>query len=429
MPKTKNPLEIPEILALVGMYIPMWQPVVGGYSFHPQDMLSCTLVSHHFRITLLPILWYTFDEKASSAVPIENIRKYTPYFRHHFNYGYRKDYPTHCREPCTRLTQLTIAVSQKGEHDIEFIKSNPGLKRLECTENYYSDAFTHLSQLEHLRYQNMGNKSHQQSFQLISKNLKSLRLKSSIGKLGLEGLVFPNLKELSTDLCDLQDAMDLLHGCPNLESLESVESFSPRSLLNVTQALKSGACPVLRSMRLRALNGQEEDLAVMLKNRRGLTHLDLNVALVSVNLIEAIGCHASSLTHLAIRGGIWAPSTFSFLLEILSSRGHLKDVRIQGMTNEAIDPLITKMRWKNPDVLESLTLKSDTLILGGEQVKSEVFTMPSDDCLGPWMLPPGKESRTPNLAFLKVLFKMAQGFSGLRTITINDVVYRKFDLQ
>ncbi|KAF9917071.1 hypothetical protein BX616_002009 [Lobosporangium transversale] len=68
-----NPLDIPEILARVGLYIPLWifpdrtstdcndrsrfRP-----SFAPQTFFNCILVNRTWHDILLPFLWFTFDD-------------------------------------------------------------------------------------------------------------------------------------------------------------------------------------------------------------------------------------------------------------------------------------------------------------------------------------------------------------------------------
>ncbi|KAI8351845.1 hypothetical protein B0O80DRAFT_454872, partial [Mortierella sp. GBAus27b] len=256
---TTNPLDIPEILAQVGSYIRLWdQRKDGVYNFNPQDMLTCLLVSHHFRNTLLPIFWYTFDEKAMSHIPVDLVSKYTPHFRAYYNYGHRSDIPDNQRGLSTGLTCLTIG-NMHGDRlslqHIELINSNPRLKYLEIkdwieSDSSYEGMFSHLNQLEYLEYSVQGPSDaslHKRLFRPISATLKVLHLGSINGRLDLEGVLFPNLKELYGNLNDLQDAEDLLKGCPNLETIG--QFFVIRMQPNViVEALSTGLCPNLKAI-------------------------------------------------------------------------------------------------------------------------------------------------------------------------------------
>ncbi|KAF9933457.1 hypothetical protein BGZ65_004125, partial [Modicella reniformis] len=279
---TKNPLEIPEILTLVGMNLPIWHySVVGIYLFQPKEMLSCLQVSHHFRNTLLPILWYTFDEKAMAKVPVDIIRKYTPYFRVHHNYGHQQAYPTNNREPCTNLIQLTMSTRHDvlDRHDIAYINNNPGLRLLGGSyliqvNTVYADTFTNLRRLNHLDIQleSRNRQYHRELLQPISTTLTSLRLVGLKGPLGLRELVFPNLKELHPRLSHPQDMQDLLQGCPYLEAIIE-DPLPPQITLHLIHCLKSGICPVLRNLRSNVYRDQMEDFSEMLENRSGLQML------------------------------------------------------------------------------------------------------------------------------------------------------------
>ncbi|KAK5829045.1 hypothetical protein F5H01DRAFT_329423 [Linnemannia elongata] len=62
-----NPLDIPEILARVGQFLPLWVPqrdsrhgTTTPIRFEPQTLLNCSLVSKLWHQTLTPILWYAY---------------------------------------------------------------------------------------------------------------------------------------------------------------------------------------------------------------------------------------------------------------------------------------------------------------------------------------------------------------------------------
>ncbi|KAK3822970.1 MAG: hypothetical protein J3Q66DRAFT_330525, partial [Benniella sp.] len=388
-----------------------WNKVkTGGYKFQPKDMLACTQVSHHFRNTLLPILWYTFDEGAMSAVPIEIIRKYTLYFRVHLKY--RLTYRPGNRESCTRLTHLTtsLRVGHMGRSDIDFIKSNPGLKHLEFTEPLHfeafcGDLFSNLQQLKYLRYYLRDAKDHHgphhQLFQPISANLKVLHLGCSNGTLDLQGLFFPNVKELLVHLPNTQEMMNLLQGCPNLERLGFI-TFSRDGSTNFIPALKSGACPLL--------NDLEEDLAQVLEHRTGFQKLDIQHDELRECLTRAINHHASSLTHLSIH----LPPVF----QILSSCGQLKSVEIGAVEYSDMQMLLSTDRWKNPESLESIRFER----WFGEQNKYDPI---SARVLYGWTMSPEKYGRWQNRETLEALFETAKEFERLGVIIIGLSVFKR----
>ncbi|KAK3822967.1 MAG: hypothetical protein J3Q66DRAFT_330517 [Benniella sp.] len=341
---TRNPLDVPEILALIGKYIPLWRRLDSqrqNYAFQPQDMVSCTQVSQLFRVVFLPILWYTFDEKAMRSVPPNVIQKYAPYFKAHFHYGSRSDCSTDDRPLSTQLVHLSTALEGDENHYAQLIKSNPGLKSLgvTCRPGFsirYSDAFENLKQLQELRYRiaapwHYG--EHQELMRPISSTLEKLQI-AVVGppRLGLDGLNFPKLKELKVLLLYGQDAMRLLQGSPNLETLES--TYNSYILVDT---LETGVCPALKNLKLDISDGAMTTFAAILESRIGLQTLELRVQSFDERLATAINCHASSLTGLSIRRltstTLWRPSTSPFLLQVLrTERLEVASRKIVGRT-------------------------------------------------------------------------------------------------
>ncbi|KAK3822968.1 MAG: hypothetical protein J3Q66DRAFT_330520 [Benniella sp.] len=418
-----NPLDLPEILARVGSYITIWHlDEHGACYFQPKDMLSCIQVSHHFRNTLLPILWYTFDEGAMLRVPIDVIRKCTLYFRVHLNYRCRRDYRPNNREPCTRLTHLTTSwrVGHMGRSDIDFIKSNPGLKHLEARESLYfkafcGDLFSNLQELEYLRYYLRDAKNHHgphhQLFQPISANLKVLHLRCDKGTLDLQGLFFPNVKKLLVRLSSPQDMMDLLHGCPNLERLGS-NPFARDGSTNFIPALKAGACPLLSDLAIGVTMEQEEDLAHVLEHRTGFQKLEILLDELRECLTRAINHHASSLTHLSVHVKNLQPLP---VFQILSSCGQLKSVEIGEVEYSDMEILLSTDRWKNPELLESIRFKR----WFREQDRCDPILA---RVLHGWMIPSGYMFKRETL---ETLFEVAKGFERLGVIMINSSVFKR----
>ncbi|KAF9116642.1 hypothetical protein BGX27_000561 [Mortierella sp. AM989] len=75
MNQSPNPLEIPEILSRVGLYIPLWvypdhSSRVRGWRprFAPRHLLNCILVNRAWHDILLPVLWFTLDDISVPSV-------------------------------------------------------------------------------------------------------------------------------------------------------------------------------------------------------------------------------------------------------------------------------------------------------------------------------------------------------------------------
>ncbi|KAF9364264.1 hypothetical protein BGX34_002026 [Mortierella sp. NVP85] len=440
-----TPLDIPEILALVGSHISIWRlDQYCVYRFRPQDMLSCLLVSRRFRSTFLPILWRTFDEEGMSNVPVHILRKYTPYFRIHHNYGCRQDYPLCDREPCTRLSQITIyqfhvSLSQL---DTMYIKSNPGLSfigsgSLFTIDSPHNNPFSNLTRLECLDgyRHNRCQKWFYQILYPISTTLKILFIVCEEGSSVPRGIIFPNLKELHVSVPNYQNAVNLLQSCPGLESLTVIDSTTKDSSNNVIRGLSAGSCPSLKSLILKVANDQIIALSRMLEGRTGLKHLELVLGSSCTRLAKAIGYHASSLTHLSIVREWDTPPIVSFMLHILGACGQLQDVLIDNADGGVIDDLLNKDNWKNPGILENLELWSTPMILRGQRLRHLANPLcqhslhpPSAlsvDFIHGWRRVSKNAGLDHDREFLEALFDAAEGYCRLRTIKIKDVVYSK----
>ncbi|KAF9917432.1 hypothetical protein BX616_001015 [Lobosporangium transversale] len=268
-------LNIPEILELIGWFLPLW-----GVNHHgdnvllPHNMLPCLSVSRNFRQTLLPIFWYTFDETAMSRVPLYLIKKYTPFIRAVYNFGARKDYPLHDRIPLASLVLLSTTIKPiKGlsASVVQVIKSNPTLRSISWVHDFDqprtstkvnedggldmddSTIFANAHQLERLCLMNchwdwylLNIHRLRWLLQPITATLKCLTVKKAPPRNGIsplteegdgqideekedeekEGdekysLFFPKLEEIHIPKIDLVDLRGIISpkGCPNLQIL------------------------------------------------------------------------------------------------------------------------------------------------------------------------------------------------------------------
>ncbi|KAF9109502.1 hypothetical protein BGX27_007554 [Mortierella sp. AM989] len=79
----RNPLDIPEIIVMVGQYIKQRQEgdLWGPSKIHTRELFTLTLVSKTWRSALLPILWRAYDGSKLIQASNEVITKYSPHFR------------------------------------------------------------------------------------------------------------------------------------------------------------------------------------------------------------------------------------------------------------------------------------------------------------------------------------------------------------
>ncbi|KAK3845675.1 MAG: hypothetical protein J3R72DRAFT_418286 [Linnemannia gamsii] len=126
MPPT-HALEIPEILSLIGSFIPIWKnmsPIIQGLCYRhyrPALLCCCLRVSKFWYDTLLPILWYGYwTDNMSMPLLLRG---------------------------CTNLVKLDILVKGKqlkrqrsdepvGRPEQQLLRSNPLLKTLRWTGDY-----------------------------------------------------------------------------------------------------------------------------------------------------------------------------------------------------------------------------------------------------------------------------------------------------
>lgn len=118
----------PELIQRIGFFLPLWEERRGCDMFLPQDLISCTLVSHTWRNVLLPVLWSVYDEAGAVRVtPLELHRN-----RHHIRYLHLNgSWPSGIHYP-TNLRRLSINSSALLE-STALIQLNPQLTELVVT--------------------------------------------------------------------------------------------------------------------------------------------------------------------------------------------------------------------------------------------------------------------------------------------------------
>ncbi|KAF9156035.1 hypothetical protein BG015_007601 [Linnemannia schmuckeri] len=84
----QHPLDISEILAAVGSFLPLWRqlhpsrPKAWKARFEPKTLVTCLQVSKLWYKTLLPILWYGYWRSDSMGhIPVQVIRRHSHFLR------------------------------------------------------------------------------------------------------------------------------------------------------------------------------------------------------------------------------------------------------------------------------------------------------------------------------------------------------------
>ncbi|KAF9142000.1 hypothetical protein BGX30_003628 [Mortierella sp. GBA39] len=86
-----HPLDIPEILTRIGLFLPLWADNNNNNSFRPTSeqrtrfephtFLTCASVSKTWRQAFLPLLWHRYDCNLMKFVPQETVAINSPHFR------------------------------------------------------------------------------------------------------------------------------------------------------------------------------------------------------------------------------------------------------------------------------------------------------------------------------------------------------------
>lgn len=131
-----HPLDIPEILSLIGSFVPVWTQH-SKLQFSPQDLLSCTLVSKPWRHAMLPHLWAMYDQDAMGKVPLALVSRYSVHFRilrqsvHPSLNGQLWDTDDAGQSilKCTLLKSLSIS-QMPTSRELQFLSNNRSLESL-----------------------------------------------------------------------------------------------------------------------------------------------------------------------------------------------------------------------------------------------------------------------------------------------------------
>ncbi|KAG0376673.1 hypothetical protein BGX24_007392 [Mortierella sp. AD032] len=342
IPPGLNPLEIPEIVAMVGQQIPLCQrtllsnPYTGTFTnsvpvtlFAPKDLLACTAVCKVWRRILLPVLWRYYDGALMRHVPLRVLQKASVYFR-----IFRDPVGQYHQGPffSTHLQQLIISLQH--EWGIPFLDANPALQHLTWTglgqplEDQQFMALSRMGQLRDLCLSNCSFVGRSLAMVLVaSPGLSRLSLSSVDGITHLDEMTYMvSLEEIALGYLPIssQHAVldDLTRFCPNLRRISFLGTWGPtndiydiagigavegrrqgRDLLKLSSILRV-FCPQLESIHFTAAycfgvdrfnTLQDFELAALAESSGRLTSFGADISTMGRMLTDALICQSRTL--------------------------------------------------------------------------------------------------------------------------------------
>ncbi|KAF9118142.1 hypothetical protein BGW39_001437, partial [Mortierella sp. 14UC] len=343
IPPGLNPLEIPEIVAMVGQQIPLSRrtllpnPYTGTYTnpvpvtlFAPRDLLVCTAVCQAWRRILLPLLWRYYDGALMRHVPLRVLQKASVYFR-----IFRDPVGQYHQGPffSTHLQQLIVSLQH--EWGVPFLDANPGLKHLTWTglgrplEDQQFMALARLGQLRDLCLSNCSLVGRSlASVLMASPGLSRLSLSAVDGITHLDELSNMSfLEEIALGYLPInsQSAVldDLTRFCPNLRRISFLGTWGStndcfdiaagagiaggrrqgRDLLKLSSILRV-FCPELESIHFTAAycfgvdrfnTLQDYELAALAESSDRLTSFGAEISSLGRMLTDALICQSRTL--------------------------------------------------------------------------------------------------------------------------------------
>lgn len=317
-----SPLEIPEVIAMVGQQISLtrqetytdhFNPAVTGTRtvFAARDLVACTAVSRKWRWVILPILWRNYDGPLMRHVPREVLQANSEYWR-----TFRDRFGHHHVGPffTTNLRQLVI--SQQHGWAVPFIMSNPQLRHLTWTgfgTNFSDMEFSALAGVSNLRDLCLSNWNldGRQLALVLCANPKLLRLSLGFvdGVLDLDGmLILFALEEISFGYTppNSQSLLELARYCPSLQRISFLGTWTsdqPRDLVALSNSLLF-CCPDLCSIHFSAsycfatndFNTLEDfEYAALIHSSKALSNFGAEIAGLGRLMTDSLISHFDSL--------------------------------------------------------------------------------------------------------------------------------------
>ncbi|KAF9134661.1 hypothetical protein BGW39_006250 [Mortierella sp. 14UC] len=322
-----RPLELPEIVARIGHFLPLWVQELSKEThrletvLRPKTFHACLLVSKLWRQTLLPIFWTLYDAEGMSHVPNDILKRYS----HHFRNFYMQQGQVVSNYGCTLLTNATLNPSTVDMEEMRLLlRTNRGLKSLEwngpdSSELLAIDEFAQLRQLESLSLSQWDISEGRLGLALapLAGSLKRLDLGwfMSVTEDGDNDLgdcpMLPHVGTLrATALPHGVDPSGIALLCPNLSRIDltlhrcDIDADSKDGIISkrLADSLRIH-CPKLSALALRGSIAQiHKDTLIRncIAAGRGLTELVVVLSSVDKDTLDFITPHASTLETLGI---------------------------------------------------------------------------------------------------------------------------------
>ncbi|KAI1298326.1 hypothetical protein EDD11_006792 [Mortierella claussenii] len=353
---------------------------------------------------------------------------------------------------CTRLVEYRKpSIDRIGRR---LIQQNTGLQRLAIDSNviYEDDGlFDHLRNLRHLEVVGrirLDKKRFRRILKPIASTLVTLSSEHSylidhdetVQEEGDEALEFPCLQELHLSRIAYKCFVHVIGKGPAIEFLgsplpavkvvgvmisrleEKGASIAPHDYDCVTRVTTGNGC---------ISRYQDTVLAPVLKDHPGLQQLELYFADMKCYALKELNRHVSTtLRSLKLFKHNWRRPQ-EFVIEYLKAAAHLESLDLGNLVEISVEWVLTKENWTHPDSLQTLTLRCEKIQIYDIPLTPSTARLPAgvststlaDHFYDGWKVQGGLLEH--NLKFLELFFELARDFQQLRTITINNVVYRK----
>ncbi|KAF9395605.1 hypothetical protein CPC16_007657 [Podila verticillata] len=255
-----HPLELPELIFQVAIHLPVFTPdSLGGYDYHPHDVISCLKVNRTWNLAVSPLLWTMYDsyEAARWKIPCHLLEAQS----HHFRYiRLSKRWPQ-ITFHSTQVRELVVLPSYQSSVSLDLIRANPQLRalswylpcegrNLKAAEDVQS-ALETFSLLHHLKLYEWTHLTATRLVHCFNNNsaLQDLTLSSFKGFDRIDGC--RSLKRLThltlgSELQSNRGLVQLIRFCPNLERI-ALRSNADPCVPDLGKVLRE-SCPKLVSV-------------------------------------------------------------------------------------------------------------------------------------------------------------------------------------
>ncbi|KAF9935348.1 hypothetical protein FBU30_003138 [Linnemannia zychae] len=328
----KNPLDIPEILTLIGSFLPLWtyndpeKQDLQQADFQPKTLLACLLVSKLWYRALLPILWYTFrsnnvneEERFSSIIRRNSV---------HIKVLHAQSTTRLCDFDSINLVHFHVFLNESvgtpsgSLYAKQLLRSSPGLKRLlwnsDSTTDLNPDDFVSLKDLEYLCLDGFrcNNRTFKRALKTVSGSLIELKIgklvfmdeSSDAGDLSLLSIVDedPELtKVVKLELSGIYNPSisDMIKYCPNVKIFKFTLCNDNANILYIASAFWRHRRDI-ETFILDAKASLIFHLHTLLQvcSTSGLCRLHLYDLIISEDVVSGILAVSSTLEELILSG-------------------------------------------------------------------------------------------------------------------------------